>query len=542
MLDITSFGGITPRAPWHTLQQTSATVAHNVKLRNGKIEAWRERKAVGLGVSDAKTLFVHGCCFYTWAECVDVTSYVTDWGRLFLVGRVEYPETAVMEKDCGLTYYRLGVPAPAAAPIATSTHTEETDRDFSERTYFYTYVNIFGEESAPSPVSNSILAQDGVTVNVTNMVPPPDGYGITEIHLYRTATPFQSPEQKEQEMKTDFLKVVELDANTSSYDDAIQEKSLGSVNNTREVRVPPDDLRTIDYVNGTGVLVGTTVNKVHFTKPYQPHNWPAEYDMTLPNNIINMVTVGSSVMITTDGPAWVLDGTYNCKPRQCRSADDVDVQLPDISCGYSNSAIATPFGMVYSSKDGLVLVQANAQYRILTAPWFSTDDWIKLRPDTVRLAYWRGYIICVTDAISFMLEIDGNTYQDMQIGSLVTISDQPIDMQVTSSGELLMMDPGSVIYQWNAGSSLREYIWESRELTADGRFTPTTAKIRTDGTTFRLLSIYSDSYYERFVHDEEPFRLQRLGRHVNWRVGFYGTGTVEYAKFGTMKQTINRQG
>lgn len=531
-----SFGGIQPRVAWHSLKATQATIAHNVKLRNGKIEAWRERKAVAMSVDNALSLYYKGCCALTWDTCVSVAEYVTDYGRLFITGRADRPETFWLE-NCEPEYLYLGVPQPASAPVISGT--ESTGRDCAARSYMYTYVNIFGEESAPSPVSKSLVIKDGDSVEISGFSTAPDNYGITEIHIYRTATAYRDDRVKEQESLTDFLKVAEISVTQSSYTDSVKEMYLGPVNNTREHRIPPYDLRHISYMRGTGVLTGVTNNGVHFSNAYQPHNWPAEHDMTLPYNIVNMVTVDDKVYVSTDSHPYVIDGAPDCEQRRCRPAQDADIPLPDIGCGYANSAIATPFGMVYSSKDGLVLLKPNATVDILTSAWFSTDDWIKIRPDTVRLAYWRGYLVCVTEVVSFLLEIDGNTYNDYQLGELTTISDKPVDIITTSAGELMMLDNDRLVYQWNAGDSLREYMWESRELDMNGEYSPTSAKVRTQGTLFKLLTPHPDLAYERYVYDEEPFRLGRLGRHYNYRIGFYGTGNVDYACVGMMELTVN---
>ena len=39
---ISNFGGIVPRYSDHNLNNIAATIAHDVKLRNGRLEAWRE--------------------------------------------------------------------------------------------------------------------------------------------------------------------------------------------------------------------------------------------------------------------------------------------------------------------------------------------------------------------------------------------------------------------------------------------------------------------------------------------------------------------
>lgn len=533
---INTFGGIFPRTAWHTLPENAATVAHDVKLRNGKLEAWRERESIAMAVADATTLVAKGCCYLTWKECVTVADYLPDYGRLYITGRISQPEVMTLS-DCESTYYYLGVPGPVTAPTVSGVETY--GRDCSARSYVYTYINIFGEESAPSPPSQQLTIKDGGVVNISGVALPPDGYGIESVNIYRTGTAHRVGDEKEQDPLTDYFWIGEIFLPVTDYTDTLLEKFNGHALTTREFRLPPKSLRHIRHVVGTGVLAGVTTNQVHFSTNLLPYNWPAEYDLTLPYNIVNMVTVDQYAIVSTDSYPYVISAAPDCEPRQCRSVLDADIPLPDISCGYPNSAIATPFGMVYSSKDGLVLVSPNAKFQILTSNWFSTDDWIKLRPDTVRLAYWRGYVICVTDVLSFMLEIDGGTYDDFQLGSLTTISDMPIDMWTTTNGELLMLE-GQLVYQWNAGKALRSYIWESRELSFGGAATPTTAKVRTNNIMFRLLTPIENLYYERQVMDETPFRLSRLGRHLNYRVGLYGTGTVEFVDLGMMNTTINR--
>lgn len=514
-----------------------ATVAHNVKLRNHRIEPWRERAAIGMAVQDAVSFHYKGCCLLSWDTCVSVADYVVDYGRMFITGRSSTPEVMVVSKDCEPLYYPLGVPTPTGAP--TVSYPGDVGRDAATRSYMYTYVNMFGEESAPSPVSTPITITDGKPVTISGFTTPPPEYNIVEIHLYRTATAYRGLSDKEQELITDFLKVAELPVGTTSYTDTVLERHLGPVNFTREVRMPPADLRNIRYVRGTGVLVGNTDHGIHFSKPFQPYNWPAELDLTLPHRIVHTALVDTTLIVSTGTYPYVVDTTPSCEPRKCRAVGDGYYPVPDIACGYAHSAIATPFGMVYSSTDGLVLVDTQAQYQVITSPWFSSDDWAKIQPHSVRLAYWRGYIVCVTNVVSFMLEINEAPYSDSKFGALTTISDQPIDMILSDTGELLMLDEDRLVYQWNAGTTYRNYIWESREFSFNGRTSPTTVKVRSSGTLFKLLTPNANLAYQQYIVDEQPFRIPRLGRNFYYRVGFYGTGTVDFVEVGTAFLTVN---
>lgn len=532
---ISSFGGIIPRASWHSLPLTNATVAHDVKIRNGRLEPWRERLAVGTAVAEAVSAWYHGCCYYTFDKCVDMAEYVADYGRLYFTGRKDYPEVAKTGDNCALTYYRLGVPKPAS--VLNVSAGESFGRECASRSYVYTYVNVFGEEGAPSFASAPVTVADGTAVVLSNFAVPDNVYGVTSINIYRTATAWTDGSEKVQEINTDYLLVATVPVGTTSFTDNILEKNLGEAITTEYNREPPAGLRHIRYLRGTGVLVGVTNNQIHFSKAYQPSNWPAEYDLTLPHNIVNIQTLGSKLFVSTDSYPYVIDGAQNCEPRQCRSVNEVFTPLPDIGCGHVNGSVATPFGMVYSSKDGLVLVSPDVRFQLITSAWFSTDDWIKIRPDTVRLAYWRGYIVCVTDVISFMLEIDGGVYNDSKVSNLVTISDSPVAMTTTQSGELVMLE-GNILWQWNAGPTFRDYIWTSRELNFGGTSTPITAKVKTTGINLRIIDMDDIHYFERFVPDETPVRLKRLGRQREWRLSFLGTGTVEYAALGMRYNTL----
>lgn len=533
---INAFGGLIPKQAEHNLPENAATVAHNVKLHNGRIEAWRERAVIEQTVTGALAFHAWGCCYLHWATCVRATEYLPDYNRLYLTGRKDYPE-AVTNVACVPEYLRLGVPAPVRALMAVGV--ESCGETVDHRSYVYTYVNKFGEESAPSPATVSLSMTDRGAVTLSGFEPPPSDYGIIAVNLYRTATGFRMGTEQEQELITDYLHVIMLDVGVRTYVDTASIRNLGPSLTTRENLPPPDTLRHISHISGTGCLVGVTNNQVHFSEDYEPANWPARYVKTFTANIVNMVTLDNIVFVTTDSNPYIVNGAYNPENPMARAYQDIDTPLPDIGCGYVRSMIATPFGAVYASLDGLVLLKQDATFDIITSNWFSSEEWRKLQPETVRLAYWRGYLICVTDVISFMLEIDGATYASYQLGALTTISDNPVDMQVTENGELLMLE-GDTLYHWDAGGTYREYLWESTKLTFGGEGSPSVAQIKTSQTIFEILDSESRIYFWQEVFNDKPFRLPRFGRPSKFRVGLRGVGTVEQIKLAMMFATLEQ--
>lgn len=538
MPSIEVFGGIAPKIPDHLLPGTAAIKAHNVKLWDGKIKPWREPQPLALAVPDALSFHVQGCCYLSWDSCVTAAKWLPDSDRFYITGRVGYPEVVVLD-GCRPTYTRLGIPLPATPPILQ--YTDEPVQDNSSATaYVYTYVNSFGEEGPPSPPSTQITIRDGSTVIVSGFTVPAPEYDVVAIHIYRMETGFRDGREKEQVPITEWLFVGAIAITDTALTDDKKVMALGHVLSTREVREPPAELEHIIAIEGTAMLSGVHRNRVYFTRNLQPWNWAADQDLTLDYNIINYVSVNQTIFASTDGVPYVIDGTMSCEPRKCRSVDGVDTVLPDIACGYAHSATATPFGMVYSSKAGLVLIKPNATVEIVTASWYGSDEWQQLKPETARLVYWRGYLVCCTDAITFMLQLDGETYKDLSIGALTTISDEPIDMQCTDTGELIFLEEG-MLKHWNASNVYREYEWISRSLGYGYELGFTAGRIKTTGVVFSMISSDGD-VWSRTVVQNTPFRVKRLGRNRSYHIGLRGIGIVEYVKYATSIRGLGDNG
>lgn len=541
------FHGIFPRITEDNLPTNSATVANDVNLRSGRVEPWRERLALAEAPESALTMHQHGCCYYTWDTCVSVAEYLPDYNSVFITGRRGYPERAVFGDNCSLTYYRLGVPKPAGTPSVSSAsenaigRSEVNDqRTMTGRSYCVTYVNVFGEESAPGNPSRVISVCDGDTVVITGLPPAPSSeYGVTTIRVYRSASVMNSDSggtkrAAENDTPASWFMIAELPVGVTEFHDSVKELDLGWALQTDDYREPPAGLRQMTYLRGTGVLAGVTTNMVHFSEPYQPWNWMRKSDLTLPYNIVHAVSFGAFLYVTTTGNPYVIDMTKGCQ-EQCAQVDDINISLPDIACGYAHSAVATPFGCVYVSKDGLALIKPDAQVDLLTKAYFSTEDWAKIRPETIRLTYWRGYIVFVSDKASFMLEVDPSLYGDdtgAKAGNLTTFSDSPVDLIDSANDELLMMDSG-FIWQWNAGNTWRRYHWESRPFDFNSLSSPNSVKLilRKGSTYFTIISADTDQQqlWGDVITDSRPHRIGRLGRHWFYKLGLDGTGVVESA-------------
>lgn len=560
---ISSFGGIVPRLSAHSLGHVSATRAHNVKLRNGRIEPWRERSVVARVPRTSHSLALSGCCPMAWDQHVTVAELSPDHGRIYVAGWKDCLQMGFAKCDCEFEWFRAGLPNPVNPPVAAGP--EKCRRDAQSRSYVYTYVSLWQEESAPSPPSNAVMVPDGDTVNVSGITWPTGYNHVVAASIYRTATGFRDPNDKVQKPATDYLYVATVLRPGTTYADSVPDYALGDVLDTEDVLPPPDGLRNITAIEGQIRLAGSVANRLYLTEMHQPYNWPMKSMYVLDSNIVHMGNLDDKLYVATRTTPYIVS-VGDCEDGRCASVQDLGYRLPAVASG-RRGFVMTRHGAIYASSVGVVLIQPNGRFDILTSRWFGEDEWVKLRPETTRLAYWEGYLFIVTDRASFVLDIDGDPFGAMRQAELTTIDDHPQDMLVSNTGVLHMLEDG-VVYTWNTGGSMRPYWWESRDLCLDSTtgqnssrsvnahgssgalpdmtpalgslWSPASAKLRTEGTRFTLVSPTHDPAYVREVTTEEPFRLPRVGRHLWYRVRLEGTGAVEFCDLGTANLTVNR--
>lgn len=455
------FAGIVPRLRPKHLPKGYATVAHNVDLTHGTLKPFLDTGFVKNSPETSIRLYAWGCDLLTWDSCVSVAEWLPDCPRLFITGNADYPQVATLDNG-KLVYRRLGVPPPPSPPVATanSVHNDKS----RAVAYIATFVNAFGEESGSSPPSGDVVIEDGQRVELTFRYNPKVEYDVKKIRLYRRETGFNTGLEKEQQLQTHWFFLTELDVQARSFVDTISIVDLGWAFEGVDVREPPTALSNITAIPQTAILAGSVANKLLFSRNLQPHNWELSQEMTLDDNIVRLGAVGNSLYVATDGHPYRVQADVGCDKRECRQVHRYAQAFPIISCHTGSGAITTPFGFVYATTDGVVLLTEGANPQIITSEVLSRDDWHELAPHTARFAYYKGALFVVTEKISFILWLDSTTYADSKNKKMTTISDEPVDMTVTRQGELLFLTENGTIEHWNGGGRWRPYRWLSADI------------------------------------------------------------------------------
>jgi len=237
------------------------------------------------------------------------------------------------------------------------------------RSYVYTYLTEYDEESPPSPATVLTGWSNG-TWTISFFTPPPDQMGITrnltQLRLYRSVTA--------QAGATTYFHVADMDIRTATYSDIITDDVV--VTNfelqSQLWTPPPEDLQGI-LAMPNGMAVGFRANEIWFCEPYRPHAWPSSYVLTTEYPIVGLGVTGSSVVACTSGSPLIATGT---SPGTMTSTK---VQNSE-PCHSRGSIIGTNDGVYYCSPNGLILVTQYGAVTNTSELWITREQWQKLTP------------------------------------------------------------------------------------------------------------------------------------------------------------------
>jgi hypothetical protein len=252
--------------------------------------------------------------------------------------------------------YDLGVIQPTAAytPVVSASGGTAPDVvPWVSRSYLITFINSYGEESAPSPPSDPVDgASDGDwQIWVNGALPGPvagrNYPGPITIRLYRTVVGQTSGAVYYQ--VRDF-KISLGDVPPQPYHDTLLDSEIVGnlvLASTNWVN-PPDNLDGMTVMPG-GMLVGFTRNTVHFCEPDHPHAWPASYDQSLIFDIVGFGVWQQSLVALTLGTPAIGSG------QMPSSFTFSGLQVPE-PCISRGSIITDLMGVYYSSQNGLIML------------------------------------------------------------------------------------------------------------------------------------------------------------------------------------------
>lgn len=370
------------------------------------------------------------------------TAVWVDIGNVTLGGALQQAYAA--PNTTAYRYYRLYQPGTSNQLMIT-------------RSYVYTWVNEYGEESTPSLPAIGAGSSDGVWT-IGNIKDPPAAAGYANYlkkYLYRTITGTSG--------QTTFYRIGEVALGTLVYNDdanVMTDAVLAShlLLESTSWALPPSDLEGF-VAMPNGYLIGFRGNDVFMSESYHFHAWPPEYKQASEYPIVGLGVLGNTCVVCTQGYPGTITGV---KPAAA-SFTKATTGEPALGRG---SIVSTPSGVLYASQNGLQLVGPGGINNV-TEKIITREQWIKnyAPPYLSAVRYQNGYLALRAlptgmPRSGFYLDPTTLKVALTELSVFTTVDELDVDVW---SGEVFLLDSAK-IQRWDApGSGLLPLLWLSKE-------------------------------------------------------------------------------
>lgn len=440
---------------------------------------------------------------------------------------------------------RLGVQPPTAA-LVLETQGSGDGESGKVVSYVYTYVDEFGNESAPSPPTGVTTLEGDQYARVKNFVLPvlaTTGNDIKYYRLYRLETsedanaeyqliksrPVNLSGTPTYDIDVDDITTTSIyvyDANDSATPDDLT-TLVSEVLPTEDWAIPPESdpsyiAGLIQYQNG--VLAAFYKNNVVVSEAFYPYAWPTAYFRTSDYDIVGLGINQQNIIVLTESYPYVLQG-YD---PNTMIIDRLPFKQPCLS---KRGIVSTPFGVLYPTPDGLGMINGT-DFTNITEGIYSKRQWNALSPDDfVSFYYNRKYI-------AFASGTSGGISIDLDTGGATTLSVgkpvyggyiDPIDDALYL---LIYDDPDYKIVKYDFNDlAYLTYEWESKTFETPTYTNFSCAQIKgaftgANSVTFKL---YADGTLKetKTVNSDDVFRLSGGYQAREWVIDIQGNVEVE---------------
>jgi len=456
LIRINDFKGEIPRRLARLLPDNYAQSAVNSRLEDGAIGPMRSNQLVNTFLLSAKSIYLHNGTWMGWNGYVRAAPGPVATDRLYVAG------DGVPKMYADAVWYNLALPAPINPPTLQALTAPDPDTK-ETIVYAYTFVTAYGEESAPSE-SASVEWSSGV-IRLSALEVPPVGRNITKLRLYRSETSALGV--------TDLYFIAEITPDNSWDHDIALWPTMEAIA-TADFTTPSDALQGLTTLPN-GMMVGFDGKALYFCEPYQPHAWPAKYDLFTDYNIVAIVAFGSSFAVLTEGTPYIGQGTH---------PDNVSLQKieQNLPCLDPHGVVDLGYAAAYPSTEGLVTITATGA-QVVTKPLFTREQWQGLLVGNSMVAgrYEGRYVFSfagahkTSSAKTGIIDLSGTQPYFM-------VHNTQADSYFTDveSGKLYLLKTGTLqVHEWDAldQTTFQQMTWRSKVFDLPSPHTFSCAKV-----------------------------------------------------------------
>jgi len=477
-----NFSGIIPKISARLLPESNATTATSTELYSGELRGLKEPTFIRSVGSSAKRAYTANVLDTTWKknwvtfdkDTVDFyrgPNVNDDYQRHYWTGEGETPSVVegqeIVDHTGDLTAattYDWGIPNPTVTPtVAPPAYVANSD-PVESRSYIFTYVNEWGEESAPSspsdPKEGHANIGDWVVSGISTSYPIGTSWvALERVRIYRTITGTRTTQYR----LVDDVAIVDLTGGGDEYDDSILSSRVNlneTLNPALVYYQPPpgtpgqgnaslDGL--VELPNG--FFAAFIDSDIYMSEPYQPHTWPRRYVMSVSERIIGLGVYHSGLIVCTESNPKVISGAHP----GAMTMIELDQAEPCLS---RRSIVSSTSGVFYASQNGVVLATEHGA-QVITKPLISRTEWQnRYDPAAMQAAVnGQGYIARYTHSDGLIIGPEVGNGAMVDIGNLSYIETLQTNHH---DGEVYVIRNGG-LYQWNVSSADSiQYRWESK--------------------------------------------------------------------------------
>ena len=409
------------------------------------------------------------------------------------------------------------------------------------RSYCITFVNKYGEESAPSTPTDPFDVVPGAPVTfpagsflITSGIPDYSMNNVAdlvEVRLYRTDETGTFRLVTVDSLTTDYSKYniirvyrsgsVQLIQNKSDgniFVDTLTDAQLGEPLMTTGWYPPPQGVQGIISAPN-GVIVGFKGKTVYASVPYIPCAYPIAYQLATDTDIMGLVATASGIAILTKQMPYMLIGS------DPSSWSMVKLEVPAACVSHASIVDMGSFG-IYAGPDGLMAING-AEVRNLTQDMLTRAQWQGYNPSTIIGGHSEGrYVGSYLDGGSrkaFIFDTISNDFVDLTLSAVGFYTDLYTDT-------LKFVDVSGSVKQWNRGTTTKSYFWKSKvfQLPLPSLFGAVQVVAYSYPVTFKLYDYDTNTQIGSTVTvtASNPFRLPSGKRYQNLQITLEGTGSV----------------
>lgn len=581
---ITRFAGLLPQMNPKALALDHAQVAHNCLLWDGWLHPMPKWQFVENIPNSAGCIYFNPTATNEYKNDYYLVNAIQNLGEPFIsnqpigINRVGFFAGQLSGyNDSGSNIYPLGIPAPTVTfQVQNITPMGKSVYPIS-RTYAITY--LFGKQEGPPFIFNKIGASgtlfegDIVTLNIT--LDPVDiiNSGITGMVFYRTIPGFDTSEQLGNPLETGFHRVgtvalpgqgIPPPGNIVFVDDKDSSEIQGDLLISDQWIPPVSDtgnFKSLFFgqteggwaVNARYDGVGNQApNAVQFSERFMHFAWPMQNTVGIPQLITGMAIFYDNVFIGTQSVAYHIS-------LQSGEQEALDIHVRPFINQFACTPftmVATNFGAMYASKDGLIALTADRD-TVSSKSVASPGDVIPTVSanlhfyDATYAAWWNGnyFGFCTRGIYVFNQPSPANN--EFPLGQLVTI-DQATNTSITNAvatGKgFFALYNGQNVYKLPLpgygyeSATLATYTWLSKRFVMRGLTSFAAAKVVNDNSGSLTFTINgynrggetNPSFtYSRPLAHSKPFRIPHQNECIEWEVLLTGTSVVQEVHVAT---------